>query len=183
MKLKLAIFFVLAFGLSGIINAQETHLNILVFSKTGAFHHKSIPTGVKFLSELGKKNHWKMDFTENSNDFNDENLKLYNVLVFLNTSGDFLNSDEKNAEALGLDKDPKNVFSFEDINGEHVLHISGEIYGSITSKQEYENYHLKLQFKWGENVWEPRLLRNRDSGILYYCYGSYRKFWNVWMAS
>lgn len=92
-------------------------------------------------------------------------------------------SDGKNATPLGLNNDPKKVFSFETVKGENVLHISGEIYGALTTKQEYENYHLKLQFKWGEKIWEPRLLRKRDSGILYYCVGPHGSFWNVWMTS
>lgn len=93
------------------------------------------------------------------------------------------NSDGKVGTPLGLNNDPKKVFTFEKENGENVLHISGEIYGALTSKSEYENYHLKLQFKWGEKVWEPRLLRERDSGILYHCHGAYTSFWNVWMSS
>ncbi len=92
-------------------------------------------------------------------------------------------SDGKNATPLGLNNDPKNVFKFEKESGENILHISGEIYGALTSKQEYENYHLKLEFKWGEQIWEPRLLRKRDSGILYHCYGPNDAFWNVWMSS
>ena len=92
-------------------------------------------------------------------------------------------SDGKKGKPLGLNNDPKNVFTFKEENGENILHISGEIYGALTSKQEYENYHLKLQFKWGEKVWEPRLLRERDSGILYHCYGPNDTFWNVWMSS
>jgi|SaaInl0LU_22_DNA_1037365.scaffolds.fasta_scaffold14281_2 type 1 glutamine amidotransferase len=92
-------------------------------------------------------------------------------------------SDGKNGIPLGLNNDPKNVFNFITENNENILHISGEIYGAIISKQEYENYHLKLQFKWGEEVWEPRLLRERDSGLLYHSFGPYRTFWNVWMSS
>jgi hypothetical protein len=92
-------------------------------------------------------------------------------------------SDGKNTKPLGLNNDPKNVFTFIEIEGEEMLYISGEIYGALTSKKEYENYHLKLKFKWGEKVWEPRLLRERDSGILYHCYGSNTSFWNVWMSS
>jgi hypothetical protein len=93
------------------------------------------------------------------------------------------NSDGKNSKPLGLNNDPKNVFSFINENGENILYITGEIYGALTSKQEYDNYHLKLQFKWGEKKWEPRLLRERDSGILYHCHGPYTAFWNVWMSS
>ena len=92
-------------------------------------------------------------------------------------------SDGKNGEALGLNLDPKNVFSLEMQDGKPVLHISGEIYAAITSKKEYENYHLKLEFKWGEKKWEPRLQRKRDNGILYHATGPFRTFWNVWMQS
>lgn len=92
-------------------------------------------------------------------------------------------SDGKKGIPLGLNNDPKKVFTFKEENGEKILYVTGEIYGALTSKKEYENYHLKLQFKWGEKVWEPRLKRKRDSGILYHCYGSYTTFWNVWMSS
>lgn len=360
------------------IYAQQKEPKVLVFSKTGSFRHKSIPAGVQFFADLKKENNWKVDFSENSNVFSSENLKNYNVVVFLNTTGNILDenqkkafqkyinngngfvgihgasdtekewswftnmvgatfkdhpkvqnatltidkssehpaichlknketfkdewynflepvathvnvlasldetsykgkqmntkshpivwyhhfdggrifytglghtdesykdnrfkkmvkggilwasninqikkpstrkwtnlfegeasknwdifigaphktvkgldnidpkSDGKNAEPLGLNNDPKNVFTFKTIDGEQVLHISGEIYGALTSKQEYDNYHLKLQFKWGENIWEPRLKRKRDSGILYHCYGANTTFWNVWMSS
>ena len=92
-------------------------------------------------------------------------------------------SDGKKGKPLGLNNDPKNVFSIENMGGETILHISGEIYGAITSKKEYENYHLKLEFKWGDKKWEPRLERERDNGILYHCVGAHGAFWNVWMQS
>ena len=93
------------------------------------------------------------------------------------------NSDGKNFTPLGLNNDPKEVFTLKTIDGEQVLCISGEIYGAVISKKEYENYHFKAQFKWGEKVWEPRLTRERDNGILYHSVGKYGSFWNVWMQS
>lgn len=378
MNFKQLISIVLLAITYGVVHPQQNNPNVLVFSKTSGFRHKSIPAGIKFMSELSNKNNWKVDFSEDANDFTNENLQQYNVLVFLNTSGDIFddnqkevfqnyiaegngfvgihaasntemewswftkmvgatfkdhpkvqnatlhidkttehpainhlkdkevfkdewynffkpvakhvnvlasldessyqgkkmntenhpitwyhhydggrvfytglghtnevyddirfekliqgaiswaadlenikepsskkwtnlfegdsyknwdvfigaphatvkgldnvdpNSNGKNSQPLGLNNDPKNVFKFKKENGENILHISGEIYGALTSKQEYENYHLKLQFKWGDKVWEPRLLRERDSGILYHCHGSYTAFWNVWMAS
>ena len=92
-------------------------------------------------------------------------------------------SDGKKGTPLGLNNDPKKVFNFETIDGEKVLHISGEMYGALTSKNTYGNYHLQVKFKWGEKVWEPRLTRERDNGILYHCTGEHGKFWNVWMRS
>jgi len=94
------------------------------------------------------------------------------------------NSNGIKGEPLGLNNDPKKVFNFiADKNGKHTVHITGEIYGALTTKQEYENYHLKLKVKWGKKKWEPRLENLRDSGLLYHCVGPYRKFWNVWMRS
>ncbi|MGB3149097.1 MAG: DUF1080 domain-containing protein [Maribacter sp.] len=92
-------------------------------------------------------------------------------------------SDGKKGVPLGLNNDPKKVFKIEQKAGETILHISGEIYGALTSKETYENYHLKLEFKWGDKIWEPRLNRERDNGLLYHCIGEHGAFWNVWMQS
>src|SRR3954471_12705206 len=48
---------------------------------------------------------------------------------------------------VGLNKDPRNVFTVVNDNGEKVIRISGENWGGIISKKEYENYHLQIQFK------------------------------------
>jgi hypothetical protein len=92
-------------------------------------------------------------------------------------------SDGKKGIPLGLNKDPKGVFTVKQINNENILYVSGEIYGAFTTKQEYGNYHLKVQFKWGDKKWEPRLDRKRDSGILYHGVGEHGAFWNAWMQS
>ena len=57
------------------------------------------------------------------------------------------------------------------MDGKPAIRISGEIFGALTSKDEFENYHLKLEFKWGEKKWPPREKAVRDSGLLYHCVG------------
>jgi type 1 glutamine amidotransferase len=377
-KFKKIVFTIVCFTFALSLSAQEKEPSVLVFSKTKGYKHKSIPSGIDFFKNLQKETNWKIDFSIDGNDFTSENLKNYKVIVFLNTTGNILEDNQKkafqkyinrgngfvgihaasdtekewtwftnmigatfkihpkvqngtlyidtssehpainhlkekevfkdewysflkpvakhvnvlatlddtsyetkqistkshpitwyhhfdggrvfytglghtnesyedvrfkkmikgailwaadikqvkktsikkwtnlfegdpsknwdvfigaphatvkdlenvdsksngiNSKPLGLNNDPKNVFTFKTIQGEQVLHISGEIYGALTSKQEYENYHLKLQFKWGEQIWAPRLLKERDSGILYHCYGAYETFWHVWMSS
>ncbi|RYD57651.1 MAG: DUF1080 domain-containing protein [Sphingobacteriales bacterium] len=91
--------------------------------------------------------------------------------------------DGMNGTPIGLNNDPLSVYKIEAVDGKPYLHISGQIYGGLTTKKEYENYHLKLEFKWGEKKYEPRLNAKRDNGILYHCYGPHGKFWNVWMNS
>src|SRR5262249_2490251 len=43
-------------------------------------------------------------------------------------------------EVLGLNKDPKQVYTVVMEDGEPALRISGEIYGALTTKDEFENY-------------------------------------------
>ncbi|WP_303316268.1 DUF1080 domain-containing protein [Flavivirga abyssicola] len=84
---------------------------------------------------------------------------------------------------IGLNKDPKKVFTIIEENGTQVLKISGEIFAGLVTKKSYKNYHLKWQFKWGDKKWEPRLNKKRNSGVLYHSIGDYTDFWNVWMTS
>jgi Domain of Unknown Function (DUF1080) len=40
--------------------------------------------------------------------------------------------------------------------------------GHIATVDEWENYHLRLEFAWGERRWAPRAIQRRNSGILYH---------------
>ena len=83
---------------------------------------------------------------------------------------------------MGLDNDIKQVFTVLEEAGQPVLKITGEIYGGLTTLKNYQNYHFRTQFKWGEQKWAPRLTAKRDSGILFHCRGEHGVFWNVWKA-
>src|SRR5688572_15329798 len=67
--------------------------------------------------------------------------------------------------------DPKNVFTVANVDGENVIHVSGEIYGAITTHDEFENFHFRVDFKWGLKRWPARAHVARDTGILYCCIG------------
>jgi hypothetical protein len=85
---------------------------------------------------------------------------------------------------IGYNKNEAKVFSVEMQNGEPVLHITGEIYGCIYTKQDFENYDLKLKVKWGNKKWVPRLNEPMDSGILYNSQGPAGvDYWHSWMLS
>lgn len=87
-------------------------------------------------------------------------------------------------EPIGYNNNENIVFTMIEEHGEPVLHISGEIYGCIFSKEEYENYHLSMKMTWGKNKWEPRLDKLKDSGILYHSIGEAGvDYWRSWMLS
>ena len=85
---------------------------------------------------------------------------------------------------IGYDKNVKHVFSVIEENNELLLHISGEVYGCVFTKQDFRNYHLKLKFKWGDRKFVPRLNKAMDSGILYHSQGECGvDYWHTWMVS
>lgn len=92
--------------------------------------------------------------------------------------------DGKLIEPIGYNKNISNVFSVVEEKGEPVLKISGEIYGCVFTKQEFENYRLKMKVKWGDKKWVPRTEKLKDSGVLYHSIGeSGVDYWRAWMLS
>lgn len=101
--------------------------------------------------------------------FNGKNLKGWDTYV---------GPKEKDGEPIGLNKDPMNIFSVVELDEEKVIRISGEVNASLATKKEFENYHLTLEMKWGDEVFTKR-----NSGLLYHSYGDFGVGLGVWMSS
>lgn len=83
---------------------------------------------------------------------------------------------------VGYDKDPAHVFTTYQENGETILRVSGEIYGCIFTRESFDNYHLSLDVKWGEDKHVPRLKKLKDSGLVYHSIGEAGvDYWRSWM--
>jgi type 1 glutamine amidotransferase len=61
---------------------------VLVFSKTAGFHHLSIPAGIQAVIKLGNENGFTVDTTTNAALFTESNLKKYDAVIFMSTTGD-----------------------------------------------------------------------------------------------
>ncbi|WP_435270360.1 ThuA domain-containing protein [Streptomyces sp. 1222.5] len=70
---------------------------VLVFSKTAGFRHDSIPEGVEAVRQLGRANGFTVDATEDAGAFTGKNLKRYDAVVFLSTTGDVLDAAQQDA--------------------------------------------------------------------------------------
>ncbi len=70
--------------------ADDDRLHLLVFTKTAGFRHASIPAGVAAFRELGAEHGFTLEHTEDARIFNDADLARFDVIVFLNTTGDIL---------------------------------------------------------------------------------------------
>ena len=74
-------------------------------------------------------------------------------------------------EPIGKNKDPLKVFNVEMVDGRPAIHITGQGFGVITTKESFANFHVRLQVKWGESKWGSKLNAPRDTGLLYFVHG------------
>lgn len=69
---------------------REGKPRVLVFSKTSGFVHNSIPEGIAAVQKLGAENGFDVDTTKNAGYFQEDSLKKYAAVIFLNTTGNVL---------------------------------------------------------------------------------------------
>lgn len=76
-------------------------------------------------------------------------------------------------------EDPMGVFSVED----GAIRVSGEQYGGLVTRESFRDYHLIVEWRWGDRTFAPRKERARDSGILLHCVGPDGSALGQWMQS
>ena len=133
-----------------------------------------LPVAVCFgFTHSKQSNHWK-DL------FNGKNLNGWDTYLGpdLNDSGKAIGTPP-----LGLNNDPRHVFTIVKDSGENIIRVSGENWGAISTTEEYENYHLQLKFKWGALSWGQKKNKKKDSGLLYHSVGKYGADYGAWMRS
>ena len=119
----------------------------------------------------------------------DKDLSHWRVYQSYQHTNDFRGRAPVDAEGekiapIGYDKNLYDLFTVSEEAGEPVLRVSGETYGCVISNQSYRNYHLRLQVKFGQKRWEPRLEKALDSGLLYHSVGDAGvDYWLSWMRS
>ncbi|GEM_PF-374838 len=91
--------------------------------------------------------------------------------------------DRTGVPVIGLNKDPKQVFKTVTEDNTKAIRISGEHFGGISTTEEFENYHLQMQFKWGKLKWHPKENAKMDSGVLYHANGKHGADGGFWMQS
>ena len=89
----------LALGLAAVpsVARASTPFRVLVFSRTTVFRHDSIPAGITCVSELGAEHGFGVDTTEDPSVFSRSGLAPYDTVVFLNTTGQVLDTAAQRA--------------------------------------------------------------------------------------
>ncbi len=85
-------------------------------------------------------------------------------------------------------QDPERVFSVVDqIDGGPAIRVNGRHWGSFITREEYSNYRLVVEFRWGLVTWGSRGDKTKDSGVLLHCQGqdgnTAKDFNGPWMRS
>jgi type 1 glutamine amidotransferase len=75
--------------------ASPRAARVLVLSKTAGFRHASIPAGVAAIRQLGARDGFAVDATEDAGRLSGDGLDQYRAVVFLSTTGDFLDGEEQ----------------------------------------------------------------------------------------
>lgn len=115
--------------------------------------------------------------------------KLSNFDIYLSYHGNDIlgvvqGKAPKGLKPIGLNPRGQNVFSVVEERGKPVLRITGQSYGCVQTKEDFSNYHLRLETRWGEKKWVPRLDEPKDSGILYHSRGPFGvDYWKSWALS
>jgi hypothetical protein len=113
--------------------------------------------------------------------FNGRNMEGWDT--YIGPAYDTLRNSFDTLKVLGLNNDRNKIFSVVYEDGLGALRVSGENFGGISTKSEFNNYHLQLQFKWGKKKSHPRKDKKRDSGLLYHAGGKHGVDAGSWMRS
>jgi len=79
------------------IGSYAEQFNVLLFTMTQGWHHQSQLEGVAAMRQMADKHFFKLDWQEDPAVFTDENLKKFQAVVFLSTTGNILNPEQKAA--------------------------------------------------------------------------------------
>jgi type 1 glutamine amidotransferase len=91
----------IAFGLIALgacdLAARGQDFRALVFTKTTGYRHDCIPAGIAAVQAMGVEGNFAVEATEESSIFNAVDLGRFRVVVFLCTSGEVLDANQKGA--------------------------------------------------------------------------------------
>ena len=107
---------------------------------------------------------------------NGDNKNSKTIYLF---NGKNLNGWYTFLKVRGRDNDPKKVFTVAD----GLIRISGEEWGCITTYEEFSNYKLVFEFKWGSQTFNPRINNAMDNGVLLHSQGVDGGSQGIWMHS
>lgn len=88
--------------------------------------------------------------------------------------------DDPGLSPIGTSRDRSGDFAVRMIDGAPAIWIKGETWGSLVHRDDLRDYHLRLEFKWGEETYAPRKSLPRNNGLLYHTHGEPGTVFGTW---
>lgn len=89
------ILFLISINLLG--QGVQSQEKVLVFHETEAFRHESIEAGIQAIRELGIQEDFQVEVSQDSRFFLVNKLEDFELIIFLNTTGDIFDREEQRA--------------------------------------------------------------------------------------
>ncbi len=119
---------------------------MLVYSRTNGFRAQdAIREGQNMLTEIAEEYDFEASFSENNDDFTPEGLAQYEVVFFLNTSGDVLGPAEQDAFENWMIDGGAFVGTYRAANTEVDWAFYKELTGQFVSEQ---SLFVELDIQW-----------------------------------
>jgi hypothetical protein len=84
---------------------------------------------------------------------------------------------------IGTSRGTEDDFAVRRIDGEPAIWVKGQTWGSLVHSADLSNYHLRLQYRWGERTWAPREKLPPNNGLLYHTHGAAGEVFGTWRPS
>lgn len=94
-RLKVPAVFIISFFLFLFTANAQKQFKALIVTTTNGWHHESLHSGVIALKEMANRNFFDAVLFEDPSSFTDNNLKQFQVVIFLNTTGDIFNAEQQ----------------------------------------------------------------------------------------
>ncbi|HKJ49175.1 MAG TPA: ThuA domain-containing protein [Christiangramia sp.] len=176
--MRLILFLGFSLLLSSSLTSQE---NVLVFCETDGFVHKSIDAGTQALQQIGREDGFKTTVSRDSRIFTENDLDQFDLIIFFQTTGDVLNSEEQMEFQNYMD----NGGNFFGIHSAADTEYNWSWYGDLVGA--YFDSHPKVQeaeivVKMPDHITVEHLPRNWERTDEWYNYKGINKGLNVLLS-
>lgn len=81
---------------------------------------------------------------------------------------------------IGAGGTADSAFGVRQIDGAPALWVEGRTWGSLVHRDDLSAYHLRLEYRWGDHVYAPRLDLPANNGLLYHTHGAPGAVFGTW---
>ncbi|WP_294197080.1 DUF1080 domain-containing protein [uncultured Sphingomonas sp.] len=91
--------------------------------------------------------------------------------------------DQPGATPIGRTRATTGDVAVKMIDGAPALWVKGQTWGAIVHDADLRDYHLRLEYRWGDKRWAPRADKAPNNGLLYHTNGAPSAVFGTWQPS